>query len=427
VSTVGSQPVLSVSDRVPSLESLIHPADLERCIRPFLCEAVDGVALFDRSGAVFGGATLESSPMRSWEQLPPEAEAVLRRGPDGEFGFSSHRFDVRSAYAATERVGLLIVSRRHGDAVAPRDENLVQGISIMLGQLLQAGFATWVTSEMHLATSESTFRALSQRNAELERAINHLREIDDLKSNFLATVSHELRTPLTSVIGFSEMLLEGLAGELNEEQSEYVRTILKRGEELLSLISQVLEMSRLEVGGERLQLVPHDIRDTVRSALDALKLAASEKHITVMNGIENPPFVLADPQKLQRVLVNLLGNAIKFSREGGQVTVRAEIAPIRRPFREETLFGEEADDALKVTIEDCGIGIPADKVGRIFEAFFQVDAGPTREHGGAGLGLSIVRSLVQAHGGEVWVESEVAVGTAIHFTLPLAVAPMPGS
>ena len=134
------------------------------------------------------------------------------------------------------------------------------------------------------------------------------------------------------------------------------------------------------------------------------------------------PRVLIDQDKIQQVLVNLISNAIKFTRPDGEVRVYAELAPMQRPF-EEDFFGEEVADALRVSVSDTGIGIPDDQLTRIFDAFYQVDSSSTREHGGAGLGLSIVRKLIEAHGGEVWVESVVGVGTTFHFTLPIATAP----
>jgi len=279
-----------------------------------------------------------------------------------------------------------------------------------------------VTSQMHLAASAESHRDLTHRNAELQRAVEHLQQLDKLKSNFLATVSHELRTPLTSVIGFSEMLLEGLAGDLGEEQREYVQTILDRGEELLSLITHLLEMSRLEEGSVRLDLRACTVPGLLDRAIDAVRLSADKGALQLRYEPSALPSVVADPEKIQRVLVNLLGNAIKFTPAGGTVMVEACRAPIRRPFQEETLFGEEDPDAVRITVRDSGIGMAPDQLGRIFEAFYQVDAGPTRAHGGAGLGLSIVSNLVAAHGGEVWAESEPGRGTAVHFTLPVASA-----
>jgi signal transduction histidine kinase len=177
-------------------------------------------------------------------------------------------------------------------------------------------------------------------------------------------------------------------------------------------------MSQLEVGAVRLDLQPQPVADLVGRAAAAMRLTAERSGVEIATQIPELPQVLVDPDKLHRVLVNLIGNAVKFTREGGKVVVSAVRAPIRRPFEEETLFGDEIPDAVRLTVGDTGIGIAPEQLSRIFEAFVQVDAGPTREHGGAGLGLSIVRSLVTAHGGEVWAESQVGRGTSVHFTLP---------
>lgn len=414
MSTPAQNPT-ALAGRSPTLGELVRAADLERSLSALLGADVDGIAVFAADGGPFASATDPGSPLHRWAQLPAEATAALRGGEHG-FGLEGHRFDVRPLYAGAERVGVLVVARR--TSAADPHPGIVDGLTALLRQLLQAGFAAWVTSEMHLLASESTHRELTQKNAELSRAIEHLREIDKLKSNFLATVSHELRTPLTSVIGFSEMLLEGLAGTLSEEQREYVQTIFDRGEELLALITQILEMSQLEVGAVRLDLHPQPVGEIVGRAVAAMRLDAERSGVEIVTEIPELPRIVGDPDKLHRVLVNLIGNAVKFTRTGGHVVVSAVRAPIRRPFEEETLFGDELPDAVRVTVRDTGIGIAPEQLSRIFEAFVQVDAGPTREHGGAGLGLSIVRSLVTAHGGEVWAESEVGHGTSVHFTLP---------
>ena len=415
---------MGIPDRVPPLSDLIRAADLGRTLAPFVARGIGGIALFARDGTFFAGTHAEDGPMASWEQLPPEAAASVQRGVASSFGIGDSRFDVRAVYAGTDRVGVLVVAR-NADGVDERDATVADALVGVVAMLLQAGYATWVTSEMHLATSQSAHVAITQRNSELERAVAYLRELDKLKSNFLATVSHELRTPLTSVIGFSEMLLEGLAGPLNEEQGEYVKTILDRGEELLTLISHVLEMSQLEVGTLRLDLETQPLSRILARAVETLRpvAEAASVHIDVQIAEDTLPAVLVDAEKIQRVFQNLIGNAIKFSKPGSSVGVVATPAPIRKPFQEETLFGEEADDAVRVTIIDEGIGIPAEQQPKIFEAFYQVDASPTREHGGAGLGLSIVKNLVQAHGGDVWVESELGVGTSIHFTVPISTPP----
>ena len=331
------------------------------------------------------------------------------------------RFEVRPLFAGSERVAVLVLARRT-DAGGALEARLCDAMAGLLGQMLQTAFAAWVTSKMHLAVSEQNYHEISHQNAELQRAVEHLQQLDKLKSNFLATVSHELRTPLTSVIGFSEMLLEGLAGPLSEEQHEYVQTIFDRGEELLSLITQLLEMSQLEGGSVRLHLHAHPVPDLIARATEAVRLAVEQAGLHLHETVPQVPPVIVDAEKIQRVLVNLLGNAIKFTPAGGLVTIEACMAPIRRPFQEETLFGEEAPDAVRITVRDTGIGMAPDQLGRVFEAFYQVDSSPTRAHGGAGLGLSIVRNLVEAHGGEVWIESEPGRGTAVCFTLPVASA-----
>ncbi|MCA9654098.1 MAG: HAMP domain-containing histidine kinase [Myxococcales bacterium] len=407
------------ADRKPAISDLVNAGDVQRCLSPFVMGAVEGVALFADDGPAFAVASRPGGALTRWETLPPEAMAALRRGAERSFGVDEMRFDVRPLFAGADRVAVLVLARR-ADAGGAVEGRLADAVTGVLGQLLQAAFAAWVTSEMHLAASERSHEDLTAQNTELQRAVEHLRHIDRLKSNFLATVSHELRTPLTSVIGFSEMLLEGMAGQLSAEQREYVETILGRGEELLSLITQLLEMSSLEGGTVRLELRPWSVVELVTRALDAVSLSAERAGLVLVATPMEVPAVIADADKVQRVLVNLLGNAIKFTPQGGRVTVEVTRAPIRRPFQEETLFGEEDPDAVRVTVRDTGIGIEADELGRIFEAFYQVDAGPTRAHGGAGLGLSIVRNLVAAHGGEVWVESAAGQGTAVHFTLPIA-------
>jgi len=418
----GASAAVSAADRLPPLDKVLRRDDLQRCVAPFLGLGVDGIAVFDRTGTAYAVVDGGASVLRTWEVLAPEAVAAEQgaaRGNEAQFGVDDHRFAVRPAYAGADRVGTFVFSVPEADPRAAELGVLADALHGVLASMLQSGFATWVTSELHLAASETSYRALEQQNAELQRAVNHLRELDQLKSNFLATVSHELRTPLTSVIGFADMLLKGIAGELTEEQAEYVTTILERGEDLYKLITQILEMSRMEVGTVRLALESRPVVEVADRALKSVAIAAQKAQVTCRHVLDPglPPAVV-DADKIQQVLVNLVSNAIKFNRSGGEVVVDAALAPIKRPFDGEDFFGSEADDALRISVRDTGMGIAADQLERIFEAFYQVDASSTREHGGAGLGLSIVKKIVEAHGGDIWAESEVGVGTVFHFTVP---------
>lgn len=411
----------SIADRSPSLDQLIRADDLRRTVEAFLGGVVRSVYVFQKSGASFiSVAPEEVAP--SWSTIPAEALVAEREGSETFFVAGAACYHRAPLYAGADRVGTAVYEVSE-DAETSSVARMVAGLSQMLGTLLQGGFATWVTSELHRAASEESFVALERQNLELQRAVAHLRELDQLKSNFLATVSHELRTPLTSVIGFADMLLKEIAGPLNEEQRDYTATILERGEDLYALISQILDLSRIEVGELPLDIKSSALDEIVERAVRSVDIIARRAEITirvdVQTTLEN---VRADPRRIQQVLVNLLSNGIKFQDRRGEIIVTIERSPLRRPC-EETFFGEEVADALKVSVRDEGPGLTPEQCERVFDAFYQVDATSTRSHGGAGLGLSIVEKLIHAHGGEVWAESSPGEGANFQFTLPLVDLP----
>lgn len=313
-----------------------------------------------------------------------------------------------------------------------RDASLRKVIASLLKAVdivCHAGYKAVLTSQMHLESITAAFEALQrkhreleEKNALLEESNERLREVDKLKSNFLATVSHELRTPLTSVIGYSEMLLEGLAGPLTDDQRAYVQTILKKGDSLLHLISGILDISKIEKGAQELVREPSRPEALVESALSAIRPQANKKKLELTVQVApDLPLLRVDAYKIRQVLINLLGNAVKFTPAGGRVTVRVERwrpepgAPPPAARRRESGH----DEFVRFAVSDTGIGIPADKLERIFETFFQVDNSSTREYGGTGLGLAIVRNFVESHGGDVFVESELNRGSTFTFTLPV--------
>jgi len=278
------------------------------------------------------------------------------------------------------------------------------------------GIKRAMSARMHMATVEEASRELTEKNRRLAQAVERLQEADRVKSNFLATVSHELRTPLTSVIGYSEMLLEGIAGELNDEQREYVRTVMEKGDQLLQLITGILDISRMEAGEMKIDKHPFDLDEVVSVALSTIAPHARRKKLVMSCDVpEALPLVFGDRDKIRQVLLNLLGNAIKFTPEGGRVELTAALAPL--------LPAADSVRAVRVSVHDSGIGVPPEHQKRVFDPFFQVDNSSTREYGGTGLGLSIVKRLVEAHGGVVWVESETGRGATFAFTIPLAPGP----
>ncbi len=288
----------------------------------------------------------------------------------------------------------------------------------------------WVTSKLHLYSVRESYRELQDKTTRLEQTLTRLKEVDRLKSNFLATMSHELRTPLTSIIGYSEMLAEGIAGPLAAEQQEYVQTIHSKGEQLLRLIMGLLDLSKLESGTMSLRQAPAQIGPILKEVITTLAPVARKKEVELQLESDDLPCELAaDAERLRQVFINLVDNAVKFTPKGGKVTVRSRVS-------EATVSSDDDgdDDALgaallaplmkqvEVRVADTGIGIPATERAKVFDAFYQVDSSSTREYGGTGLGLSIVKRIVDAHGGSVFVESNQPSGTVFVVVLPSAQA-----
>jgi len=281
--------------------------------------------------------------------------------------------------------------------------------------LLLEGIKRALSARMHMATLEEANRELTEKNKRLAQAVERLQEADRIKSNFLATVSHELRTPLTSVIGYSEMLLEGIAGELNEEQREYVKTVMEKGDQLLQLITGILDISRVEANEMRWSRAPFELSQIVDVALNTVAPTARRRHITVSKDMPpGLPSLVGDRDKIRQVLLNLLNNALKFTPENGRIHIDVRLGQL-----DPAADPGGAPDAVKVSVSDSGIGIPVEHQKRIFDAFYQVDNSSTREFGGTGLGLNIVKKFIEGHRGHVWVLSQEGKGATFVFTMPL--------
>ncbi len=258
--------------------------------------------------------------------------------------------------------------------------------------------------ESEFAAKEREARALAQVNEELRR-------LDELKSEFLAMVSHELRTPLTAIVGYSRLLIRQVHGPLSPKQLEHQEAIFRSAQRLTDLINDLLDVSRLEAARVELDPRPVDIREAVNHVLAAVRVAARAKQLRTINEIgPDVPAVQADVTRLHQILVNLVGNAVKFTPTGGTVRVRAG----------------RHQDQVWVTVEDTGVGIAREELARIWTPFYQVESPLRRRHGGSGLGLAIVRRLVELHGGVVRAESEGENrGSRFTFSLPVARLPEP--
>jgi signal transduction histidine kinase len=248
----------------------------------------------------------------------------------------------------------------------------------------------------------SLARNVNRMNDELQRVYRELETASRHKSEFLANMSHELRTPLNAILGFSQVLQKHLFGELNEKQEEYVEDILSSGNHLLSLINDVLDLSKVEAGQIELEVAPFSLREAVERGVVMVRERASKNGVAMAAEIDPAvQVVTGDERRIRQILFNLLSNAVKFTPAGGRIDVSARLA----------------DGEVEVSVADTGPGIARGDLGRIFEEFQQTETG-ARQQEGTGLGLALSRRLVELHGGRIWVESEPGVGSRFVFTLP---------
>jgi signal transduction histidine kinase len=263
--------------------------------------------------------------------------------------------------------------------------------------------------------SAQLFEELRMKNIDLEQA-------NKIKGEFLAIMSHELRTPLTAVIGFSELLLEEVVGELNAEQKEYLREVVSNSEHLLGLINSVLDLSKVESGKMDLDLEAFNLAEVVREVKGTVRPLLKKKGLNFEIDIPAKlPIMEADERKIRQILLNLLSNAIKFTPEGGAIHMQIRHSPNEKGlwiYPKVTQPKNFEGGYFKISIEDTGIGIQEKDIDEIFDPFRQVDSSYTRKYQGTGLGLTLTKQFVEMHGGVIWVDSEYQKGTRFTLILP---------
>jgi len=262
---------------------------------------------------------------------------------------------------------------------------------------------------------EDTKKALLERNVALEKANRNLDEANRAKSAFLANMSHELRTPLNAIIGFSEILEDQNFGPLNDKQLKYTRNVMSSGKHLLTMINDILDLSKIEAGKLELRRETFPLESTIDGIIGIVKVLANKKNIQLNYDIDPALTEIgADPRYFKQVLYNLLSNAVKFTQDGGRVDLSA-------------LLMEDTEPAgrglAQISVSDTGIGIAPEDYGKVFDEFQQIDDSYSRMQEGTGLGLALCKKLVELHGGEISFSSEKGTGSTFTFTIPIAYSP----
>lgn len=356
--------------------------------------------------------------------------AVVIADQHGIVEWVNEGFTNMSGYALASSVGKHFADILHGpeSVIIPEEDllpTLKQGKALIFENRYYDinGAPYWVSVNLNALMSKegdlektilvaTNITAQKQIQEDLERAKQAAEDAAMAKAEFLATMSHEIRTPMNAVIGMTGLLLET---PLSEEQKEYVETVRISGDNLLTVINDILDFSKIDSGKLELEAQPFSMESTIEDVLDLLSTKAEEKGLELLYDTApgTPDFIVSDPTRLNQILVNLTGNALKFTDEG---EILIHVREVNR--------GPESS-LLEFEVRDTGIGIPPEKMDRLFRSFSQVDASTTRKYGGTGLGLAICKKLVGLMGGRIWIESEVGKGSSFFFTIQAGRASVP--
>lgn len=371
----------------------------ERRFRELIENAPDAILQVDSTGAiVIANRTAETMFGYSREELMGNGVDVLV--PDAS---RAKHAALRAAFAAAG------VTRPMGpglDLFARRKDGSQFPVEISLSPVRTEG-GVHLTAVIRDITerkqTEQRVRALQESYmAELEARQKEAERLNQLKSEFVASISHELRTPLHTILGFTELLQEQSAGQLNDKQRKFLNYIHVDSEHLLGLINDLLDLSRIEAGGLQLHTESLSVESIASEVVNAIRPYADSRAVAIREGDGLHLRVLADPVRLRQILSNLINNGAKFTEGGGEVRVDAVCE----------------GSVVKITVSDTGLGIESEECERIFDKFYQVGFTPVGVREGTGLGLAICKQLVEMQGGRIWVESKPGKGSQFHFKLP---------
>jgi GAF domain-containing protein len=394
-------------------QAISSTLDLETVLKTIVSRAVQLTGL-DAGGIYEYDAATEQFHLRAAVNMPEVMAEVVRRTPirkgEGAVGGTAVALEAiqvpdtqDESYKGRLRALVLRTGRRALLAVPLLHEGHILG-ALSVHRNTPGPFApevvellkTFATQSAMAIQNARLFREIAEKGRQLEVASQH-------KSQFLASMSHELRTPLNAILGFNEMLLDHVYGELSEEVKAPLENMQASGKHLLRLINNVLDLAKIEAGRMELALSDYSVQDTVESVRSTLRPLAESKGLELLATVpQDLPLAYGDPGRITQCLMNLAGNSLKFTKEG-----RVEISV------------QQQNGQLRYRVADTGIGIPPDKIGSLFTEFKQTDATIASEYGGTGLGLSITKKFIEMHGGRIWVESEPGTGSTFTFEVPL--------
>ncbi len=295
---------------------------------------------------------------------------------------------------------LFVGTEKSNSFITESDEDLITILGNQIGQALENADLFEKTWQAH----QDLEKRVEIRTRELSKALEDVKKISQRKNDFISNVSHELRTPLTSIKGYAAILLSGKLGALPEDVRKRLEKINKHSDELVQFINDLLDLSRIESGKAELKLSSLNLKNLIEEVADLLAVQFKEKQIEFSSDFpENFPEILADYSQMKRVFINLINNSIKYTPQG---KISVNLIPL--------------DNEIQINVQDTGCGIPEAAMDKLFTEFYRVDSALNQEIKGTGLGLALVKNIVAAHKGKIWVTSKVGSGTTFSFTLPLA-------